>query len=114
MIDAKRAESSDKVTCEEAVKRFAQIESVTHDLSYSYKLALNMNNSFVGEAIIEFKANSNEDSIWLNTSVEAIGGVKFNDVDLCEWAKNQENGEVKLYERHRLTMPAELIRTGED
>ena len=44
-----------------------------------------MDDIFVGEATIEFKTKSNEESIWLNTSVHAIGDVKFNETDLSDF-----------------------------
>ena len=41
-----------------------------------------MGDTFLGEAIIKFRAFSNAESIWLNTSVHAIGRVIFNGTDL--------------------------------
>ena len=46
---------------------------MTEDLKYHYMLALLMGETFIGQAIIEFKAVSKETPIWINVSVAAIG-----------------------------------------
>ena len=80
MVDHYRAESSDVVSLDDAKKRSALISS--EGLEYAYKLALRMGDTFLGEVIVKFRALSNAESIWLNTSVHAIGGVIFNGTDL--------------------------------
>ena len=72
-----------------------------------------MGETFLGEAEVRFRALHANHGTWLNTSLPAIGAVIFNDTDLIEWQKEQQTSE-EIYSRHKLQIPKELIKTGED
>mmetsp|Transcript_19659 Transcript_19659/g.26586 ORF Transcript_19659/g.26586 Transcript_19659/m.26586 type:complete len:131 (+) Transcript_19659:86-478(+) len=114
MIDALKAETTDQVKLEEAKTRSALLDP--DSIKYSYKLALRCGDKFLGEAEISFKVNGmppEADSLWLNASFTAIAAVYLNGTDLAEYAKANANTCPKIYERHRLTIPRELLKQGE-
>ena len=98
MVDLQRNESTDTVTLLEAQKRSHIIS--TDELKYFYRLALRMGDNFLGEATVKFRAKAAPEDVFLNVSVLALGEVVFNGTPLSE----------DLYARHRLTLPAELIK----
>ena len=53
---------------------------------------MRMGEIFLGQATIEFKTNDrpfpeDEEPIWLNTSLPAIGAVTLNGTNLSKWAR---------------------------
>ena len=71
-----------------------------------------MGEVFIGQATIEFKAVSKESPIWFNASVAAIGALSLNGTDLSQWSASHPDAG-NLFERHRISLPSELIETGD-
>ena len=98
LVDHNAIDTKDIVTREEAEIRAYQIS----EISATYKLALRMGDTFLGEADIYFKYISDQD-IWLNVSVIAIAGVTINGAD-C--------GPAIKYDKHRLVVAARALKPG--
>ena len=97
----------------EAITRAAQLDR--DSVKYYYKLALRCGEMFLGEAEISFKVKRmepEEENLWLNASFLAIAAVQLNGVDLAEYAQQNAATCPKIYERHRLTLPRELLKVG--
>ena len=99
LVDHNAVDTKDIVTREEAEIRAYQIS----EISATYKLALRMGDTFLGEADIYFKYISDQD-IWLNVSVNAIAGVTINGVD-C--------GPAIKYDKPRLVVAARALKPGQ-